>query len=387
MAKTIYKKKIKNGKEYYFYRLRHKNLLKPKDIYATTVKELEAKIKSIINELDNNIANNKEYFGAFLKDWLYNTHLVNKKPSTKERYDSIYRNYIEGSSIYDIRLKDLTHSDIQDYYKDLLARGKTVAAVKNLHKLIAPSIRYAYDVNRIIKDFSKALVLPSHSEGDKLSKISEVKPFTLKEQMKFIEALKGHELEMLFLTALDTGLRQGELFALTWKDIDFNNACINVNKSFKDIKNIDTGEYERITQTPKTSNAIRSVPIPTHLVGRLKQHKLLQRALKLKMGNLYNDNKLVFANEFGNNLNSSNVRKRLKKILIANGLADRKFHDLRHTYATRLFELGENAKTVQELLGHSNISITLDTYTHVLDNMKKKAASKLDDLYATMGVK
>lgn len=387
MAKTVYKKKVKNGKEYYFYRLRHKNLAKPKDIYATTVKELETKIKSIVNDLDNNIANNKEYFGAFFKDWLYNTHLVNKKPSTKERYDSIYRNYVEDSSIYDIRLKDLTPSDIQDYYKDLIAKGKTVAAVKNLHKLIAPSIRYAYDGNRIIKDFSKAIVLPSSNEGDKLNKISEVKPFTLKEQMKFIEALKGHELEMLFLTALDTGLRQGELFALTWKDIDFDNACIHVNKSFKDIKNIDTGEYERITQTPKTSNAIRSVPIPTHLVGRLKQHKLSQRALKLKMGNLYHDNKLVFANEFGNNFNSSNIRKRLKKILIDNGLSDRKFHDLRHTYATRLFELGEEAKTVQELLGHSNISITLDTYTHVLDSMKKKAASKLDDLYATMGVK
>ncbi|WP_243122896.1 site-specific integrase [Haloimpatiens lingqiaonensis] len=202
--------------------------------------------------------------------------------------------------------------------------------------------------------------------------------------MKFI---KGHELEMLFLTAIDTGLRQGELFALTWKDIDFDNACINVNKTYKTVRNIDTGKYEGIIQTPKTNNSIRVVPIPTHLINKLKQYRLSQKKLKLKMANLYHDNNLVFCNEFGNHLDSSNILKKFKKILTAAGIENRKFHDLRHTYATRLFELDENPKTVQNLLGHSNISITLDTYTHVLDKMKEKVASKLNDLYVNMGVK
>ena len=98
-------------------------------------------------------------------------------------------------------------------------------------------------------------------------------------------------------------------------------------------------------------------------------------------------NKLVFCNMFGKYLDSGNVLKRFKKVLNEMDLQDMKFHDLRHTFATRLFELGEEAKTVQELLGHSNISITLDTYTHVLDSMKRKAAQKLNDLYQSMGVK
>lgn len=387
MAKTIYKKKVKNGREYYFYRLRHKNLKKPKDIYGTTVKELESKIKNITKELDNNITDNKEYFGAFFKDWLYNTHLVNKKPSTKERYDSVYRNYIENSPICEIRLKNLTPSDIQNYYKSLINNKKSVAAVRNLHKLIGPAIRYAYDSNRIVKDFSRSIVLPKDNEQKKLNKVSDVRPFTLNEQMKFIEAIKGDPLEMLFIAALDTGLRQGELFALTWDDIDFDNLYIKVNKSFKSVRNIDTGKYEGITQTPKTNNAVRSVPIPIHLLNKLKQYQLQQKELKLKMANLYKDSNLVFCNEFGRHLDSSNIRKKLKKILKNIGLPDRRFHDLRHTYATRLFELGENPKTVQELLGHSNISITLDTYTHVLESMKKKAASKLNDLYLNIGAK
>ncbi len=107
----------------------------------------------------------------------------------------------------------------------------------------------------------------------------------------------------------------------------------------------------------------------------------------MKIANLYIDNRLVFCNIYAGYLDSSNVRKRFKKILINNGFKDKKFHDLRHTYATRLFELKEEPKTVQSLLGHSNISITLDTYTHVLESMKKKAATKLNTLYDYMVAK
>lgn len=385
MAKTIYKKKIKNGKEYYFYRLRHKNLNSPKDIYGSTVKELEEKIKDLKNELNNNITDNRALFGAFFKDWLYNTHMADKKAATKERYDGIYRNYIENSPIYNIKLKDLEPSHIQNYYNDLVSNGKSISVITNLNKLIAPCIRYANISNRILKDFSKAIVLPKINQN--INKSTDVIPFTLDEQLKFIEAIKGNDLEMLFITALDTGLRQGELFALTWSDIDLKNKVVYVNKTFKRIRNTTTGEYENIIQSPKTKKGVRVVPIPYHLIDKLNRHRLNQKALKLKAANLYEDNNLVFSNTFGKYLDSGNVLKKFKKILKDNDIPARKFHDLRHTYATRLFELGEEAKTVQELLGHSNISITLDTYTHVLDSLKGNAISKLNDLYSKVGIK
>ena len=388
MAKTTYRKRVINSKEYYFYRLRHKNLKKPKDMYAPTVKELDKKIKDVLRDLDNNIVSNKEYFETFFKDWLFNTHMLNKKPSTKERYESIYRVYISNSPLSEIKLKDLTPSDIQDYYNYLIKnKSKSVSAIKNLHKLIAPCIRYAYDSNRIIKDFSKAIVIPNESEQVKINKASKVCPFTLEEQMRFIQCVKGHRYETLFITALDTGLRQGELLSLTWDDIDFKNKCIYVNKTYKKIKNLNTGKYEDLIQTPKTAKGLREVPIPSNLVNRLKQHNVVQNELRIKMANLYQDKNLVFCNEFGNYLDNSNIRKYFKKVLSDNGFKDIKFHDLRHTYATRLFELGEEPKVVQTILGHSNISITLDTYTHVLDGLKEKAVSKLDTLYSSIGVK
>lgn len=397
MAKTTYRKKIKNGNEYYFFRLRHKNLKKPKDIYAATVKDLDLKIKTLTNELDNGLVSNKEYFETFFTNWLFDMHFINLKPSTKEKYEGLYRNYIKDSSLSNIKIKDISLMDIQKYYNGLLKKGSSVNCILNINKLIAPCIRYAYNNNLLIKDFTKAIILPKEDEHTKLNKQNQIVPFSLEEQQRFIVAIKNHELEMLFITALNTGLRQGELFALTWNDINFDRGYVNINKTSKSVASVSREGRSNLRvqiQTPKTLNSIRRVKLPQFLIDRLKSYKLKQSEQKLQLANMYEDNNLVFCNPFGRYLDSSNVRKRLNKIIDninlnekdkSKHITHRKFHDLRHTYATRLFELGEEPKTVQMLLGHSDISVTLNTYTHVLDDIKDKAVSKLDELYKTMG--
>lgn len=353
-------------------------------MYCLTVKGLDAKRNALTKELDYGIVGNREYFGEYLKEWLYNTQFVNKKPSTKEMYDGLFRNYIKNSPLYSIKLGDMTALDIQDYYNSLVKKNKTsVDTVKAIHKIIAPCIRYAYNNNKIFKDFSKSVVIP-RVQG-KTDEIDEVNPFTREEQKFFIKAISGEDLEALYITAMDTGMRQGELFALTWDDIDFKKGTIRINKSYKLVKDIESGSYSGIVDDPKNYGSIRTIPIPKHLSKVLTKHKIDQKAHKLKMANLYLDKNLVFCNIFGNYLDSSNVLKNFKKVLAANNLPEKKFHDLRHTYATRLFELGENAKTVQKLLGHRNLNTTLNTYTHVLDAMKEQAVTKIDDLYERWG--
>ncbi len=388
MAKTVYKKKLKNGKEYYFYRLRHENLIKPKDIYGSSIKELEHKIKAARNELDFNIVNNKDCFETFFQNWLFDVRFLKLKTATKEKYEGVYRNYIKDSDLSIIKVKDLKVRDIQAYYNKLSKEGKSANCIKMLNKLIAPCIKYAYDNDIIIKDFSRSIVLPTENEKSKLDKKATVNPFTLEEQRQFIKAIKGHENEMLFLTALNTGMRQGELLALTWNDINFKHNFIRVNKNLSVVNEVTKegrGEAVLEIQTPKTKNGIRTVDIPELLTKQLKQYKAKQSTDKIKIGNLYENNNLVFCDSFGRYLDRRNLLDVYKKVLKNNGIKSRKFHDLRHTYATRLFELGENPKTVQELLGHSSLSITLDTYTHVLESMKSKAISKLNDLYVSMG--
>ncbi|WP_283697313.1 tyrosine-type recombinase/integrase [Clostridium perfringens] len=390
MAKTTYRKKIKNGKEYYFFRLRHKNLKSPKDLYGTTVKELDKKIKDLTFELDHGVQNNKECFENFFVNWLFEVNFMNKKPSTQERYEGLYRNYIKNSSISDINVKDINQTDIQTFYNNLLKKGISVSTIRHINKIIAPSIRYAYNNNLIIKDFTKAIVLPTEKEEDKLNSKNKINPLTMEEQQIFIKAIQGHEYELLFLTALNTGMRQGELFALTWNDIDFDNSTISINKTAKYIASVDKegrGKGSVLVQTPKTVSSIRTIPIPVFLKDRLKQYKINQNKNRLKLANIYDNNRLVFCNSFGKYLDSNRTRKEFNKILVANNLKARKFHDLRHTFATRLFELGESPKKVQTMLGHSKISTTLDTYTHVLESSKESISSKLNDLYLSMNVK
>ncbi|BDU90508.1 tyrosine-type recombinase/integrase [Clostridium perfringens] len=390
MARTTYKKKMKNGKEYYFFRLRHKNLKSPRDLYGNTVKELDKKIKDLTFELDHGVQNNKECFENFFESWLFEINFINKKPSTKERYEGLYRNYIKGSSISSINIKDINQTDIQKYYNALVKKGISVSTIKQLHKIIAPSLRYAYNNNLIIKDFTKAIILPTEKEEVKLKSMNKINPLTLEEQQIFIEAIKGHELEVLFLTALNTGMRQGELFALTWNDIDFDSNTISINKTAKFVAKVDRegrGKGSVLVQTPKTISSIRTIPIPVFLKDKLKQYKTIQSKNRLRLANIYQNNSLVFCNTYGKYLDSSRVRKDFNKILINNQLQARKFHDLRHTFATRLFELGENPKKVQTILGHSRISTTLDIYTHVLESSKESISSKLDDLYLSMSVK
>ena len=390
MARTTYKKKMKNGKEYYFFRLRHKNLKSPRDLYGNTVKELDKKIKDLTFELDHGVQNNKECFENFFENWLFEVNFMNKKPSTKERYEGLYRNYIKDSSISSINIKDINQTDIQKYYNALVKKGISVSTIKQLHKIIAPSLRYAYNNNLIIKDFTKAIIIPTEKEEDKLKSMNKINPLTLEEQKIFIEAIKGHELEVLFLTALNTGMRQGELFALTWSDIDFDSNTISINKTAKYVAQVDRegkGKYSVLVQTPKTMSSIRTIPIPVFLKDKLKQYKTIQSKNRLRLANIYQNNSLVFCNTYGKYLDSSRVRKDFNKILINNQLQARKFHDLRHTFATRLFELGENPKKVQTILGHSRISTTLDIYTHVLESSKESISSKLDDLYLSMSIK
>ena len=396
MAKTKYLKRTINGKDYFYIRLRHKNLLKPKDIYAPTVKELNKKVNSMIIRLENNIIENKDYFESFFENWLFDVKFLVLKPSTKERYEGVYRNYIKNSSLSKIKIKDICLDNVQNYYNDLLKEGTSVSCIQTINKLIAPCIRYAYHNNILIKDFSKMIILPKEREATKLEKQSKVHPFSLAEQKRFTAEVRNHEHELLFLTALNSGLRQGELFALTWNDIDFNRCCINVNKTVRNVSEVSRDGRSKskvIIQTPKSVASIRTVLIPYALCEKLKHHKTCQMQHKLKLANLYTDNNLVFCTPYGTYLDGSNIRKRMNKIIEninsresnkINIILPRKFHDLRHTYATRLFELGESPKTIQNLLGHSNISVTLNTYTHVLERTKLIAVSKLNELYETM---
>lgn len=207
----------------------------------------------------------------------------------------------------------------------------------------------------------------------------EIKVLTPEQQKSFIAALVGHELEMLFLTALATGLRLGEILGLKWSDID----TLTVNRTLQRVTEIDRDgnrESKVIEQMPKTKNSIRTIPIPKNILNKLKDHKVQQSKNKLQLGELYANNDYVFCDNLGYPIDDKRPNRNLKSILSKLGIDPLKFHGLRHTYATRLFEADVTPKTVQVLMGY-DISITMDIYTHVMEDTKLEAVEKLNEIF------
>ncbi|MGL6292135.1 hypothetical protein [Eubacterium aggregans] len=144
MARTRYKKKIKNGNTYYFFRFTHKNLRRPRDLYGKTVAELDAKIQKLKNEMDHNVHVSKVKFEDYLKIWLETVRCISKKKGTIGGYQSTYRNHILGSILYDIPISDLNVLDDQEYLNDLLRQGHSYNVVCSVRNPVSPCIRYAF---------------------------------------------------------------------------------------------------------------------------------------------------------------------------------------------------------------------------------------------------
>lgn len=308
--------------------------------------------------------------------WLFDFRINDLKPSSLERYEGIYRNYIYNSPIGKKALTNLRAADIQSYYNALTSSGKSPSNIRMINKALKASLNEALKQNYIIKNYCDSITLP------KVSKSEDIVVFTKDEQKALILYLNGHKLKMLIVMALGTGLRQGELLALKWSDIDFINNTVSVSKSIKLVYIVDKDGNRKssiLEQTPKTKSSIRTIPVPSNIIDELKLYKKEQE--KNSKSELYKDNDIIFADDTGNYLDSRYLSKRYTKLLKEAEIDYKKFHSLRHTYATRLFEAGIPIKTVQVLMGHSDIKTTMNIYTHVMPEEKTKAVEKLNSLF------
>ena len=317
-----------------------------------------------------------------LAEW-YHTYIFefrknDLKPSTFERYYSIYKNYILNSPLANIKLVDLRTVDIQKYYNKLLSvDNKTPSIVSTINRYVTTVLLEAVKQGIIKKAYSTLVKIP------KVEYNSDYSVLSLEDQRKFIKAIQNHKFKVLFLTALGTGLREGELLALKWSDIDFIENTVSVSKTIKRVPIIEkdgSRKYKIIEQEPKTKSSIRIVPLPDNIVSELEKYKSKQNIEKMKNRDIYNDMNYVFADKFGNPLESKRPNRNFQSVLKSIDITPIKFHSLRHTYATRLFEQNVPIKTVQKLMGHKDSSTTLDIYTHVMPSEKIKAVEKINNL-------
>lgn len=381
---------IRNGKKYYMLRIDlgrdSEGKRVRKTFYGLNKKDAEAKLEKYKNGLNSGLSTDydKLTLGHVCKLWLFEKIKNTVKPSTFERYEGVYRLYVNNSPLYPIKLKDLKSLDIQRYYNELFNKGKSSSVIKNLNKLIKAFLNYCVNEGYIIRNYctGKSITIPESNSVNETKK-DDITVFTLDEQNQFINAVQSHRLKALFLLDLGTGLREGEILGLRWSDIDFENYTLSVERAIKGVTLIEGNKrkYHLIEQTPKTKNSIRTIPFPENLVPVLKKYELRQKEEQIKAGSLYTKNDYVFCTELGLPIDPRNLRRAYERVLKNNNIPYKKFHSLRHTFATRLFENDVPLKTVQMLLGHSNINITANIYTHVMPPEKFKAIDKINSIF------
>ena len=198
---------------------------------------------------------------------------------------------------------------------------------------------------------------------------AEITPLDNDQSLLFLKVAEEHRLYAIFNVAIATGMRLGELFGLQWPDVDLKAGVIMVKRALVEVH----GRLHLLE--PKTARSRRRIDLPQVSIAALEKH----RAAMVQNG--WGDVPWVFCDSRGGPLRRSHFHKNVfKPLLVKADLPDIRFHDLRHTSATLLLSAGVHPKVVQERLGHSQISVTLDTYSHVLPTLQREAAGKLDQM-------
>ena len=269
---------------------------KRKSFTGKTKKEVSDKMKAFY--VDNNRGllptDDKITLSKWFYTWLFTYRIHDLKPSSFERYEGLYRNYIESSSIGKIKLIDLRTHHIQAYYNSLVAEeGKSPSTIKTINKCLKSCLNQALKEGYITKNYCTLITLPKGSETSK----ETINIFTLEEQQTFMRECMNNKNGMLYILALGTGLRLGEILALKWTDINFKNNYIDINKAIKSTYKIDSKgnrEFQIIEQQPKTKNSIRTVPLNNNLIELLQQHRKKQMIDRDSNIEIYFDKGLFF---------------------------------------------------------------------------------------------
>ena len=198
---------------------------------------------------------------------------------------------------------------------------------------------------------------------------------SLADDKNLLQVIEGERLEALYVLALTTGLRRGELVALRWDDITFRSRQLHVRRAMQRVD----GKLQ--IAEPKTSSSLRTVVLPKLAVRYLQDHKKRQDGERRALGDAWQEQGLVFPSSIGTPIEPRNVNRRWDELRKTAGLDWLRLHDLRHGCATFLLAQGVSARAIMEVLGHAEIGVTMNTYTHVLPELRQEAADAIDELF------
>jgi integrase len=307
----------------------------------------------------------------YLERWLADYAKPNTSGKTYERYSEIVNANLMPALGHH-KLTKLQPLHIQAVYTEALKRGRrsgkgglSPRTVLHIHRVLHQALNQAVRWQLLIRNPASAVEPPRPQS-------TEMQVLTETQTARMLALAGGTDLYVPILLAVTTGMRRGEILALTWQDFDPKSGHLTVTKSLEQTK-------EGLTvKAPKTAKGRRTIPLPAITVQALKRHKAEQGRRRLRLGGLYQELGLICAGSSGSHQEPDSFSQRFQIFLKRTDLPRIRLHDLRHTHATQLLKQGVHPKVVAERLGHSSITITLDTYSHVVPGLQEDAARQLD---------
>jgi integrase len=290
---------------------------------------------------------------------------ANVRPSTLHRYREEVEHHI-GPLLGRVRIDKLTPVHITAFYRDrltVLSAGSVRRLHANLRRALNIAVRW-----QLIHTNPVSLVDPPSIPH------SEVRPYSLDEARAFLKAVRGRRLEARWVIAIALGMRQGEVLGLHWEDVDLERGTLRVVAQLR--RDADTGQLERVET--KTARSRRTLPLPDSVRTALREHRDRQAVERLDADS-WVDPRLVFTTRLGTPIHPRNDYRSFRELILQANLRQIRVHDLRHTAASVLLAQGVPARVVMEILGHSQISVTLNTYAHVAPDVSREAADRVND--------
>lgn len=345
---------------------------KRKYLYGKTRKEVAEKLKGALRDQQQGLLTTgpRRTVAAYLAQWL-ETAKPSVRPRTYESYDLNVRRVLPY--LGKLPLASLTPADVQRCYTALLDGGLSRRSVEQCHAVLHRALKQALRWGLIPRNVTEAVSVPR-------PKRKEMQTLTREQVQALFQATAGDRLHALWVLFCTTGLRLGEATGLRWDDVDLATGRLTVTRALQRQKGVGLVFVE-----PKSARSRRTIHLAPLARQTLQEHRKRQIQERLQAGPLWQDHRLVFCTPTGGPLDPAWVNEALHRALATAGLPRIRVHDLRHTAASLLLAAGTNPKLVQELLGHSTIVLTLDTYSHVTPALHQEVAERMERLLGASG--
>jgi integrase len=287
-----------------------------------------------------------------LRYWLetYARHHV--RPGTLEGYGYTINGHIIPA-LGAVPVQRLTAQQLQQFYSDKIRAGCSPRTVQLCHLRLKQALRMAVEQGLVARNVAEA-VRPPRVER------REMRTWTAAQAQQFLTVAAQSAYGPIWLLLLATGMRRGEALGLRWQDVDLEQRVVHVRQTVTVVQGAPH------VGPPKSRSSRRAVPVQAHVIAALREHRARQKAQRLALGPLWQDNDLVFASAVGTPINPNNLTRDYNRWVTQAGVPRIRIHDQRHTHVTLALAAGANFKAVSQRVGHAKPSITLDLYAHVL---------------------